>query len=74
MIHEFGVAVTPDGFAFRMRYGMDDEDPKGAHSSWGHDVAMTRGDEPFYETAERAMTLIHEIVPSYRADARRLAS
>lgn len=74
LIHAFGVAVTAEGFAFRIRYGMDDENPAGPCSSWSHDVAMTRGDEPFYETAERAMALIHRIVPSYRADRRRLAS
>lgn len=75
LIHEFGVAVTADGFSFRIRYGMDDEDHRNIQSSWAHDVAITRGDEPFYETAERAMTLLHEIVPSYRVDGhRRLAS
>lgn len=74
MIHAFGVAVSPEGFALRIRYGMDDESPDGRHSSWSHDVALTRGDEPFYDTAERAMALVHEIVPTYRADRRRLAS
>lgn len=67
MVKSLRVVVHDDGFAFRLRYGFDME----SHgSSWSHDIATTRGGEPFYETAERAMMLLGEMVPEYRKDRR----
>ena len=68
VIAGFGVLVLPNGFAFRLRYGYEG-------SSWSHDVAITRGDETFAETLDRAISLLATMVPDYdeQLEARRRA-
>lgn len=63
----FGVMVSATGFAFRLEYGF--EAGRG-DSHWTHDLATTRFGETFYETAERAMTLLFELLPTYREKHR----
>lgn len=59
----FRIIVSAKGFTFRINYGFDDAEHG---SKWGHDLATTRFGETFYETAERAMTLLFELLPTYR--------
>ena len=66
-ITAFDVRVDESGFSFELSYGMGGT---GLQSSWRHVLARTRGGEAFYETAERAMTLLLELVPSYRSEHR----
>lgn len=67
-IRSFGISVHDKGFSFEITYGYDNDE---FGSSWRHVLASTRGDETFYETAERALGLIHQIAPDYRSRFRR---
>lgn len=67
VIHSFGVCVHDNGFSFEIAFGYEIE----AHGSpWHQTLAATRGDETFYETADRALDILHRIVPDYRAKFR----
>lgn len=68
VIHSFGVCVHDNGFSFEIAFGYKIE---ALGSSWRQTLAATRGDETFYETADRAMDILHRIVPDYRAKFRR---
>jgi hypothetical protein len=69
VIRDFGVSVSEKGFTFVISYGFEESEYS---SSWAHTLATTRGDETFYETAERALALLHRIVPNYRLGHRSL--
>lgn len=53
-----GVIVRESGFALRMKYGVD-------HSCWTHDLAITRGNETFWETIDRGIALFLDLVPDF---------
>lgn len=68
VIQRVSVAVRPDGFSFELKYGIE---TTPYASSWTRVLSMTRGDETFYETMDRAIVMFLRMVPDYREQLTR---
>ena len=62
MIQHLGVLIEGDGFVVDLKYGYDD----AAHASyWNHELARSRGREPFVDVFDRAVDSLLKLVPDW---------
>jgi len=66
-IQHLGVIVTPDAFVVDLKYGYDNEP---CASYWHHELARSRGREPFVDVFDRAVGALLKLVPDWDEQVR----
>jgi hypothetical protein len=67
VIQHLGVVVTPDAFVVDLMYGYDNEP---CASYWHHELARSRGREPFVDVFDRAVGALLKLAPDWDEQIR----